>query len=117
MAEIFEQKDGCCRPRIICDACQQPINNFRGAMVVYEEASDEDHSELTRVMHCHKDEPCQDTARQMAKQRGCNGPWDELGNHLVWMAANAGMSLDDLSEKHEYLSQRDMIPVITNETF
>ena len=53
----------------------------------------------------------------MAKQRGCNGSWDELGSHLVWMAANAGMSLDDLSEKHEYLSQRDMIPVIVNEAF
>ena len=37
MAEIFEQIDGWCRPRIICDACQQPINNFRSAMVVYEE--------------------------------------------------------------------------------
>ncbi len=50
MAEIFEQIDGWCRPRIICDACQQPINNFRGAMVVYEEASGEDEPELTRVI-------------------------------------------------------------------
>ena len=61
--------------------------------------------------------PCQNTARQMAKQRGCNGSWDELGSHLVSIVVNAGMSLDDLVEKHEYLNQRDMIPVITNETF
>ena len=100
MARIFEQKDGWGCPRIICDVCEQPIIDFRNAMVAYGEPVEEDYPELSQVMHCHKDEPCQSEARRMASHLGWNGSWDEMGNHLVSIVINAGLSLDDVVDGH-----------------
>ena len=109
MAENFEHIDGFYRPLFICDACQQPITDFRNAKVIYESPSD-DVQDLTNVLHCHKKDSCEAAVLVMAKQKGLNGFWQELHYHLILLAASAGMSLDDLTHAYKHLSQRSLIP-------
>jgi hypothetical protein len=110
MAIIFQQIECICTARIICDACQQPIHDYRNAMAIYEEPPNYENPTLTRVGHAHKDKECQRRVRRTLGQTSRNGMWDELAVHLVRIAVAAGMFPDDFRERFEYLEGRGEVP-------
>jgi hypothetical protein len=99
MAIFFEQVDGWFRPRLVCDACQQPIT----------EIADDDTS-LTRVWHVHKSEVCQANGCRAAGHDGRNGMWDELANHIVMLAVDVGLFPAVFADQYEYLLRTDRVP-------
>jgi hypothetical protein len=109
MAIVFEHKDGWFRPRFICDACQQPISDIRDAMAIYAEPKDSSPA-ILQVLHAHKHDACQISARQMVGHSNLGGSWDELANHIVMLATDTGFFPNDFAEQYQRLLNRGRVP-------
>jgi hypothetical protein len=111
MAMIFEKtNDGSCRPRLICDACQRPIADWRTAMVLYGQPPPGEDALLTEVRHAHKNDPCQEQVRRAVGHADWNGTWDELINHLVMLAVDVGIFPSKFNERYDYFLAKGMFP-------
>jgi hypothetical protein len=98
-------------PRIVCNACDHPIANFTEASAYYADPVNDDEATLTEVLYVHKKPSCQSMI--------CNRPGfdqlvllavgEELGDHLVLLAARSGMSPAKYSEIYEELRQKGII--------
>jgi hypothetical protein len=85
------------------------------AMVVYEEPIEGVNADATTVRHVHKDPYCQVMARRRAGHRHAEGPWDELGEHLVLLVAGLGITPDNYRERYVRLMRMGMIHTPTDE--
>ncbi len=99
MAMMFEYRNGPCRPRLVCDVCQQPITDASAAMAVHGVPPGEPEAELTEALHAHKASPCQDVARRRCGHENDFGPWEEVGAHLVRLAVGVGIDPDAFRER------------------
>jgi hypothetical protein len=107
---VFETKNGTCRPRILCDACNKPITDIHMAMVVYEQATPDEDNTLAEIRHCHKDEVCQGKTRKLLGHSGWIGPWQEMSAHLIMLAADMSLYPKEIAEYYEDLRERGMVP-------
>src|SRR5262249_3373181 len=116
MGIVFEQRPEGCRPRIVCDVCEQPITRLGSGLVVYEEAAPGAEPATTRAFVTHKRPACRLRAWAMAGYADDtgdvrdDGPCLELASHLVYLLTGVGMFPEEFSEEYEFMLAKGEVP-------
>ena len=99
----MQLKDGRYSAVLICDACEQRINDAYHANAVFARGSG---SELLEVFHVHKGACDQRLQPRVEGNDGVTGA-EELTTHLVHLTHNCGFPAEKLVERARFLDERD----------
>lgn len=95
-------------PEIRCEACGKPITTPYSGMVLL---ADPDNAAMpNRYCLCHKASECQDPMRRKAGHCYMSGPWEELPDFLVRLAASIGLFPDEFARRFQYCWEKDLVP-------
>jgi hypothetical protein len=89
------RKDGTNAPMIVCDVCRERITDFQMGAAVFPLGTPNGH--ISPVLHAHK-RTCHDAADAQVREQGGTPGWDELRDHVRWLAANCGLTPATLAD-------------------
>ena len=87
MALVVNRNNGGSLPRLVCDACSQPIEEMEGALVTYSGKSDGNGNSKAYVYHKGD---CDPSPTPQGERPEHAVYWIELDQYLPWLLWNHG---------------------------